>query len=557
MAAEGTASVITEPREAEWSVPQTPLGSRVRERVRRQPLRFCVLALALLTIFLYGGTVPHLGFYYDDWAFFSAMQDAHTHWWPDLFQACRTVDSAGRPGGCVYHSFVFMVLGDHIKAYHLMSIAYLITGSSLLLVLMRRCGMPWKWALAVACAYVVYPGSDATRLWPTSSGAQSLFIEYIVGVLLAIAALKRTGRRAAALHVASFAIYFWLAFTYEALMPLIAVAGGFYLLACGPRRRVIVRGAVDLVFALAFTFYRLVLVTVPEGSGFVVKRTPEQDIVRGRALLHGLWNSWQQLYVPTGFARLVLVVCAVFVIATAVARPATRGPLGRWLLVALGGAAFSVAAIAAFLPANDLYVPVIQGTFNRLNVFAAPAFAVVFVALLALFAVALHAWLSARTSAEVVLVAAMLIAASQVNFERDQQRYWAASWKEQVKALNMIKRIQHHIPRNASIITFGHPIWEPGYIPIFSSSWDVRGAIDAQTSIDPPVAMPFVPGTACGPAGVTYDGGAFADYRAPDGSPLWFINTVTYAHFPVPNKARCDAAVAEFGAPPYVDPDPF
>jgi hypothetical protein len=124
-----------------------------------------------------------------------------------------------------------------------------------------------------------------------------------------------------------------------------------------------------------------------------------------------------------------------------------------------------------------------------------------------------------------------------------------------VTVLNSLRRIDDQIPSNASIISFGHPIWEPGYIPVFAALWDLRGGIDAQTTIDPPLAYPFMPGTACGGEGVTFDNNLLVPYKGD--SPLWFINAATDGHYRVTSQDRCQAVVAEFGVPPFIDPDPF
>ena len=61
-----------------------------------------------------------------------------------------------------------MLLGHTAEAYHLLSIVLLVISSSLIYVLLRQCRMGHWPALLVCVLYVVYPGSDATRLWPTS-----------------------------------------------------------------------------------------------------------------------------------------------------------------------------------------------------------------------------------------------------------------------------------------------------------------------------------------------------------------------------------------------------
>jgi peptidoglycan/LPS O-acetylase OafA/YrhL len=447
---------------------------------------------------------------------------------------------------------VFTVLGDHIKGYHLLDVLWLIADGVLLFLLLRRCRMRWTLAVAACAAFLVFPGSDATRLWPTASGAQYILATYLVGVLAAMAALRRTGWRSAALHVVSYALFLAMAFTYEVVLPPIAMNGLFYVLAFGPRRRVLVRSAGDLAFAAAFSGYRMLLAPADSTSGFDVARTTGQWVDRVWSLVKGMWTSWKALYAPTTLAVVLILAGLALVLVTARRRAELRPELARWAGVALAAAAFAVVSMMAYAPANNLYVPQVGGTFNRLNLAAAPAYAVLAVAGGRLLYVSLRAWLSWRTSAEVVTALALLLAAGQVRVERASQNAWAQSWRQQTTALNAIKRMTPGIPRDASIVSFGHPIWEAGYVPVFSASWDLRGAIDAETPIDPPAATPYVPGVSCGPQAVQFDGRDYMPYHG--ASPVWFFDVKSYGTAHVTSQQQCVAAANRFGVPPYFDP---
>jgi hypothetical protein len=507
--------------------------------------------LAAVACALYAAPVFDAGWYYDDWRLFAAMQDAGGSWWWELLAACQDKEPVGRIAGCVYHATTYMVLGDHVKLYHVLSIVLLTISSGLLYLLLVRCRLPWIAALAVALVWIVYPGSDATRLWPTSVGAQYILSAYMGGVLLGIAGLRSRGARAVALHVASYALLVLMALTYEMVLPLIALNAVLYLAAAGRSRAVLRRGAGDLVLALCFVAYRA-LAPVKESNDIVAERTPSEWVDRAGTLLEGAWESWHTLFVTSRLAVVLVILGGAVVVVALATRPAERRPIAAWLGVAGLAVVFALAGVASILPANDYYVLVTTGTFNRLNAAAAPAYCLLFIALLALLFHGLAPWLSRRVALAVVTLLGAVVVVSQVPVARDSQEAWAQSWREQTRAINALARLlpEAGVPRNASIVAFGIPVWERGWVPVFASDWDLRGAIDYSTDIDPPQAYSFIQDQAkCGPAGVTFGGAALIRYRGP--SPLWFVNPALWQARPVQSRAQCEQLVATWGHAPF------
>jgi hypothetical protein len=515
------------------------------------PSAIAVVAIVTAAVLLYVRPVVELGFYYDDWLLLSAMQDAGGGWL-DRLAACRGVDPAGRIGGCLYHASANFAFGEHASAYHVLSIALLSAGGVLLYALLRRCGLGHWPSLLASVLFVIYPGSDSTRLWPTGLAAQYVLAAYLGALLLAIEGLRRTATRTHALawHAASLALFVLLLFTYEVVVPLIAIAGAVYLLSAWEHRRAaIARGAVDLVVALAFTYYRLVLEPVRAGSGFVEGRTLGDTIDRLRGVLHGTWTSFQTLFLP-GTAALIVAVAAalIWLAAVAVSADARRASL-RWIVAVAAAGAFAVVSVLPFVPANGLYVPDTDSLFNRLNLAAAPAYCVLFVALCGLLWTALTRWLPRAAATALVGVLVLLVAAGQVGHERRSQDAWAASWDAQVAALDNMREVAPRLDRNASVMSFGHPIWERGFIPVFAASWDLKGAIVQETDVDAPRALPFVDQAACAATEVTLEGAPYLAYRA--SSPLWFVNLASGQARRITSLAQCERAVADWGRPPF------
>lgn len=489
------------------------------------------------------------GFFYDDWALLAAFDDAPSHSLTGLFSACRTYEPAGRPGGCLYHAAVHVLLGNGAAGYHVLSIVFLAISTILIYVLLRRCRFGHRPALLVCLLYVVYPGSDSTRLWPTSIGAQYILGAYVSGVLLAIAGLRRTGVRALLCHAGSLLLFVLLVFTYEVVLPLIAVTAAFYLLASPRRRAALVRGGFDLMLALAFTAYRLVISPVPTGSGFAQHRTFAQSLDRTTAVLRGAWHSWHQLFLPGTVAILIAIAGAVIVLAAmAQDREVLRACL-RLLAVAVGAAAFAILAVLPYVPANDLYVPTPSSLFNRLNIVSAPAYCVAFVALASMLWTALSRWLPRAVATIAVGALVLGVAAWQIDLERESQQAWAASWDEQRAAIDTLRTVAPQLDARASVLSFGHPLWERGFIPVFAAGWDLRGAIDHETAIDPVRAVPFVDAATCAVQGVAFDGRPYASYRGR--SPVWFVNLATAQARRITSTALCNQAVADWGRPPF------
>lgn len=522
---------------------------RQRTSLTRVQLLVAGLTIAVASLVMYLQPVFDLGFYYDDWSLQASFSDAAGSSFSDLFSACRQVDPAGRPGGCLYHAATYLLLGDTPEAYHLLSIVLLVTSTSLIYLLLRQCRLGHWPALLVCVLYIVYPGSDATRLWPTSIGAQYILSAYVGGVLLGIEGLRRRDGQAAACHAASVALFLLMVFTYEVVLPLIAISGAFYLLAVANRRAALQRWAFDALLAGVFIVYRLVLAPVDPASDFTTQRTFAETLDRVRAVTRGAWNSWYTLFLP-GPAPVIAGLLALAVVVAAIQGGRVRREILVWLAVAAGAAGFAVLAVLPYVPAHPLYVPDTGSLFDRLNIASAPAYCVAFVALAGATRAALGRWMGVRVATVALGVAVALIAVRQVAVERHSQDAWATSWDAQQTAIKGLERAAPKLPPNATLMSFGHPIWERGFIPVFAAGWDLRGAMDVETRVDPPQAVPFVDTATCGAQASEVSGVAFARYDDAN-SPLWFVNTRTSEVRRIASRAACDAAVKAWGRPPF------
>jgi len=174
---------------------------------------------------------------------------------------------------------------------------------------------------------------------------------------------------------------------------------------------------------------------------------------------------------------------------------------------------------------------------------------VLFVALCGLLWTALAHWLQRAAATAVVSVLVVGVAAGQVAHELRSQEAWATSWTEQTAALDKLRMLAPRLERNASVMSFGHPIWERGFIPVFAASWDLRGAIEFETRVDPPAALPFVDAAKCGRTYVLLGSTPYLQYRG--SSPLWFVNLANGQSRRISSSAQCQAAIMAWGRPPF------
>lgn len=524
----------------------TPLA-RARRAVSDHSTGAVLVLIAAASAVMYASAVGDTGFYYDDWLLQARFGDAGSRSPGDVFGACQ--DPAGRPGGCLYHGTVYLLLGSNAAAYHAMSIVFLIGSTLLLYLVLVGCRVPRTAALIACLLYIVYPGSDSTRLWPTAIGAQYILAGYLGGVLLALAALRSSGRRSLLLHGASVALFLLILLTYEVVVPLVAIAGVLYFLTVRSRAA-LVRGGVDVALVVAFLVYRLVLNPVPESAGFLQERTAGELVDRVGTLITGAWRSFHYLFVPNAVSDLLAWALAVFaglVVALALAlRPECRSLIVRWMVLAGLAVLFALAAMSSYTMANDLTVPTTAGLLNRFNLGSAPAYAVLAAALTALLWDSLRALLGhGRALAAAFAIPAILVGYSMAGVSFEHQDAYAESWRAQRASISAIVALDPEIPDDATVIAFGHPIWEEGFVPVFSASWDLRGAIDERTSIDPPQALPYLDGLTCGPAGLLFDGAPWAPYRGR--SPVVFVNTRSREVRYVSDAAGCQAGTVAWG----------
>jgi hypothetical protein len=416
---------------------------------RREPALAAAL-LALLGALVYGAQVLHGGFYWDDWQ--NAMNVRFTAE-PGLLgaldQATDRPVFGYRPVLTALLVLQYEALGLHKELFLAVAALFGVSTSWALYLLLRTLGVAMREALVPAALLLVFPWVDSTRMWNTASFDTLAVTLYLLGLVLAVRAL-RSGRRLTV--AASAALYLAACWTYEVLAFGVLASVAVYLLVA-PRRAALRRFALDAAVAA------LALALVASGT----TRTP---LGPGDQVQHALTLAEQSFGL---LARALVPVGEVpgIVGALALAAGAVLAYRRRELAVVGIGALCVVAGYTLFVPAALHYEPLAPGTTNRMNVLAAVGFVLLVCMLVRLVS-------RGPVMAAVLLV---LIGAGYVVRVLDGQDGWRRSADVQEQVLDAVRTTVPDPPAGATIYTFNAPSFVAPGIPAFSLPFDLRAAV--------------------------------------------------------------------------------
>jgi hypothetical protein len=437
--------------------------------VTRRELGLVAAALLLVAALVYGPQVAHGGLYWDDW---QNVANVHFAREPGLLgslsQATERPVFGYRPVLTGLLVLQYEALGSHVHALLAMAALYGAITAFALFLLLRTLGLATREALVPAALLLVFPWCDSTRVWNTASFDTVAVTLYLLGLTVAVRALRATpaGRARIVLTAASLALYLAAAWTYEIVAIAVACSVAVYLMVA-PRRAAVRRFALDLVVV------GVALALVAAGT----TRTPLSlgDQARHAVTLAGQsFSLLARALVPVGDPPgIVGAVLLVAVVGAALAAR-RRGPeLRRWLAAAALGGLCVAAGYLLFAPAGRYYEPLAPGTTNRMNVLAAVGYAVLVYALVRLVA-ALVAGRRAPVLAAVLLAA---IGAGYVVRVLDDEQGWRRSADLQEQVLNAVRATVPHPQPGARIYTFEAPAAAAPGIPVFSLPFDLNAAV--------------------------------------------------------------------------------
>ncbi len=488
----------------------------------RRELALAGVALTLLGALVYAPQVAHGGFYWDDWANAANVRFTGE---PGLFgaldQATERPVFGYRPVLTTMLVLEYEAIGTHRHLAVALALLYSITTAWALFLLLRTLGIRGREAIVPAALLLVFPWCDSTRMWNTASFDTVAVTLYLLGLTLAVRAL-RSGSRA--LTAASLALYLLAAWTYEIVAIGVLAAVAIYLLVA-PRRVALRRFALDVVVV------GIALAVVAAGT----TRTPlalGEQVKHAGTIASQAFSLLARALVPIGDVPGIVAV-ALMALALVLGRSRRR-------LVAAGlGALGVIAGYVLFVPAARYYEPLAPGTTNRMNVLAAVGFVVLVCALVRMA-------VGARFAA--VLLAAIF--AGYVVQVRSDQTGWRESARVQSQILGVVRATLPRPPHGATIYTFDAPGFVAPGIPAFSLPFDLRAAVKLQYGDESLRAFPIrgfdvidCEATTLHPVGGTYGPVHGAAYGQ-----AWFVSVPRRRAFRVVSRAQCEALRARLGA---------
>jgi hypothetical protein len=489
-------------------------------RIGQVGLRELLVAWLLLGLLGVLAFAPHAlggGFYLDDWANGVGSIYPPSGGFGGALSYFEQL-TMYRPVLVLYVPLTYLVFGMHMGLHLAWAAGLGIVASGLLFGILRTVGLARTHAWLLAALVLIYPWFDATRMWATASQVTLGIVFALAGIWLALAALRR---RSLPLHAASLLFYVLSILSYEIALPLIGLAGVLYVALVGWRAARL-RWGVDVVLALAGAVW-VGTQTTRVSSGLSADLTHLKDILTTGGTMLGRTG------LPNGPQRTTLVLIVLGALAAvAVAfwrRDRTAAPgtsMVPWLL--LGGAGLVVAAAGwlLFIPADPYYTPSTFGITNRVNGLA--GFGLVMIVYAAAGVIgSLLGRLSARPATVAAAVTVAIAVALGVAYKSTLERHtdiWNMAFRAEMAGLGQMKSQFPTLPNGTTVFTSGYPAYQTLGVPIFSTTWDVNGAIKLQYKNPTLSAYPILPGTrlVCGPAGIGLTGPGYPAVTRPFGT---------------------------------------
>src|SRR4051812_49626295 len=131
----------------------------------------------------------------------------------------------------------YEALGTHKHALIALAVLYAVTTAWALYLLLRTLGLRAREAIVPAALLLLFPWTDSTRMWNTAAFDTLAVTFYLLGLVLAIHALRRRSR---VLTAGSLALYLAACWTYEVMAIGVLASVAVYLLVA-PRREALRR----------------------------------------------------------------------------------------------------------------------------------------------------------------------------------------------------------------------------------------------------------------------------------------------------------------------------
>ena len=472
----------------------------------------CAIGLSLVTILMCAVHIGRGGFYYDDWGVLALGRFPlpggllHGLW----------LDYGQRPGQVLYYAALDEAFGPHAALRLALAAAMVLIEATCLYALLRYLGLATRHAVAIAALTLTFPFSDSVWLWGILSLTSLAIAASLLGVILALRALERSGRRALALHAVSLSLFMASILSYEVFAVAGSLTGLLYVRAVG-FRRARARWALDLAaISITLVVARAVLpidIATPSRTQSLAGMATHVSLIarQGVRLAGAAALPISGVSPWFGAGLLTAVLAAAALLRRRLATSDTADPeVENWIAIAGAGALVAVAAWTVYVPATDHYSPTAAGTVNRMNAAAAIGIAIlVYSCLVLLMRMLAQLVRLPRAAAGLSATAtALALGAAYVKQTAADARAWDAAAADQRRLLDDLHAVLPRLSRGATVYAFDAPQAVGPGIPVLSTTLDLTSAVRISYSSPALVGVPLPGGTrvACGPRGPLADG---------------------------------------------------
>lgn len=457
--------------------------------------------LVLIAAIVFGPHVLHGGLYRDDWAYWLEYAGAK----PGLGGALHAFHWTWfRPLQMLWWPATEAVLGPHPGPQIAFTVALAVLASLLLFRLLTMVGVDRLPAMLIASLVLLFPASDATRLWPAADVGSAGIALYLMGTIASLRGFQRGGRSSVAWHVTGLLLYLASLALYEVAVCGILASVLVYRLRV-PWRRAAARWAADLVVVLPF------ILLVTSHSSSIHQSSSLADVPdHARLYLNQGLTLLSRAIVPFGrpvhLLGLILVAAVLLLGAVRVLslrRRAERLELRRWLVLAGVGILVIVAGYAPFLMSSD-FEPLAGGTNNRVNMVPAIGFALLVCALVMLVTSSLPRVLRspARGGALLSALGIAILVGYGIDVSADVRQWDQAGTlqRQTLAALSSVLRrprpggAKHHRGLPGYVFVFDQAAFTAPGVPVFNEANDLTGALAARLGHPGVIAYPAVRG---------------------------------------------------------------
>lgn len=519
-------------------------------------------ALLALAAIVFGSHVAHGGLFRDDWHFWLLYTTAK----PGLGGAIDAFHWTWfRPLQMLWWPGVEAVLGPHAAAQIVFTLLLAVLASTFLFHLLTMMRVGRQSAMTAAALVLLFPASDAIRLWSAANVASAGLALYMLGAIVTLEALSRGGRGALGFHLLGLLLYLASLALYEVAAPAIAASVLLYRFRT-TWRRAAVRWIVDLAAIVPF----IVLVTSHSSSLYPrskLSMVPAYAKTFVNEALTVLSKAIEPFGHPPHLTGLIVLACVGTLTGlAALAAPGRceRSELGRWALLAIAGLVVIAGGYGPYL-FSDLFEPLGEGLNNRVNALPSIGYALVVCALLELLVADVFVLARRPPGLKPALIglAAAAVAAGYIVSVRADIHEWdqAAGLQRQtlaavVDALNG-SHGQHRAPDTPGkeqIYVFDQFAFTAPGVPVFNISDDLYAALRARLGNFGPSAYPALPGALfyCEKGDVWMDtknvalDDYYGDIDVTNYPHILFVDVRRHHFAQISTPRGCDAALSKF-----------